>query len=431
MSRTKLLLLVGGGITVFLLALIVGYVLIFGRTNNAPPVTLQTNALTLEFWGLFDSSDVYQPIIDAYKKQHPNITVHYRKFLFDDYEGSLINALASRKGPDIFMIHNSWLAKHQDKLEPSPVANSTSYGDIFVPQTAQDFLRQNKVYGYPLFIDNLALFYNRDLFAKEAFSEPPLTWDEFDTYVKSLTRFSPNGDLLRSGASIGGTSKSVNRATDILLLLLLQNGIEPITSDKHEVAWKADTKMFESAKDALRFYTSFADPSNTLYAWNEKQSYSIDGFFTGKVAMMFNYAYNIPVIKAKAPYLNFAVAPLPSKGAPVTLTNYWGVGVSNQSAFKQEAWNFLDFLTSKEQYTGYIQTTGRLSSRIDFLKTQQDDPLLNPFIKQVREMVTPYQPDQQKFQFIFDEMISSVILHTATLDQALRKAQDRLQLLVQ
>ncbi len=414
-----------------MLALIVGYVLIFGRNNNPLPVTLQTKPLTLEFWGLFDDSDVYQQIIAAYKKEHPNITVHYRKFLFDDYEGSLINALASRKSPDIFMIHNSWLAKHQDKLEPSPKANPSSYGETFVPQTAQDFVRGNSVYGYPLFIDNLALFYNRDLFAKEAFGEAPLTWDEFDTYVKSLTRFSPNGDLLRSGAAMGGTSKSINRATDILLLLLLQNGIEPITSDKHEVAWKTDEKVLESAKDALRFYTSFADPASTLYTWNEKQPYSIDGFFTGKVAMMLNYAYNIPVIKAKAPYLNFSVAPLPSKGRPVTLTNYWGVGVSNQSAFKAEAWNFLDFLTSKEQYTGYIQTTGRLSSRNDFLQTQQADPLLSPFITQVRDMVTPYQPDQAKFQFIFDEMISSVVLHTATLEQALRKAGDRLQLLVQ
>ena len=430
-SRSKLLLLIGGGIAFLLLILIIGYVILFGRSSGATPVVLTTKAITLEFWGVFDDSDVYQPIIDAYQKKHPNISIHYRKFLYDDYEGNLISALASRKGPDIFMVHNTWLSKHQDKLDPSPAPPSSIYSQAFTSQTAQDFVRSNKVYAYPLFIDNLALFYNRDLFAKEGFSEPPLDWDQFSKYVKALTRFSPNGDLLHSGAAIGGSSKTINRATDILLLLFLQNGVEPIDSIKKEIPWKNDPTALASVKDAIRFYAAFADPSDPLYTWNERQQYSIDAFYTGNVAMMFNYAYNIPVIKAKAPYLNFAVARLPRKGGSITLTNYWGAGVSNQAAFKKEAWDFLDFLTSKEQYQGYIQTTGRLSSRSDILETQKDDPLLNPFIQQARDMVTPYQPDEVKLQSIFDELILSATARSATLEEALHKTADRLQLLVQ
>ena len=38
----------------------------------------------------------------------------------DSYENDLRDALAAGNGPDVFLIHNSWLTKHQDKLSPAP-----------------------------------------------------------------------------------------------------------------------------------------------------------------------------------------------------------------------------------------------------------------------------------------------------------------------
>ena len=40
----------------------------------------------LEFWGVFDDSDVYSPLIESFNKQYPNIKIRYTKKNYLDYE---------------------------------------------------------------------------------------------------------------------------------------------------------------------------------------------------------------------------------------------------------------------------------------------------------------------------------------------------------
>lgn len=429
LTRSKLIIFIIIGVVAFLGALAAAYFLIFGGDGgeNPPPAPAQ-KPIVLEVWGLFDDSDIYEPIFSAYTKTNPRVTLRYKKFIWDDYEPTLMDALASQRGPDIFMVHNTWLGKHSGKLSPAPSGGALD----FIKEAHFDFTKGRNTYAFPLFIDNLALFYNKDIFAQEGFSDAPRNWDQFIQYAKALTRFSSDGALERSGVSLGADSGSINRATDILLFLLLQNGVEPFSKNKGAavVTWKDNPEALKAATDALRFYTDFANPSKSFYSWNEDQEYSLDAFAEGKSAMMFNYAYQLEAIKQKAPYVNVATAPLPSKGRPVTIGNYWGFAVSNQSVNKEYAWDFLKFFSQDQQYFPYIKQTGRLSAKEGFLKSQRDDPLLKPFADQVQFMKTPSLPDEKKVQEIFDEMIQKVNSGELTHEQALRLAGDRLQLLI-
>ena len=49
----------------------------------------------------------------------------------------------------------------------------------------QDALQDDKVYGIPLSIDTLALYYNKDHFREAGLVEAPATWNEFVTTVKN------------------------------------------------------------------------------------------------------------------------------------------------------------------------------------------------------------------------------------------------------
>ncbi len=425
-SRTQIILFGVIGIVLGIGVIIGVYFLVFGGRDNGtiPTVLPPPSQKTIEIWGLFDDSDVYQPIIDAYHERNPNVFIRYRKFIWDEYENTLIGALASNRGPDIFMIHNTWMDKHFDKITPAP----SEFNDPFVRTS---FKRGTTAYALPLWIDNLALFYNRHLLAQEGLFDPPRTWEQFQEYIKALTRFSPAGSFLRSGTAMGTDSQSINRAGDILLLLMLQNGVEPFERETKKVSWKDNPEALTAARDALRFYTDFANPSKEAYTWNEDQHYSIDRFWEGNLAMMFNYAYNIDTIKKKAPFLNFALAPLPRKGnaRAITIGNYWGLAVSNKSALKDTAWDFLAFFSSGDQYLAYITQTKRLAAKDDLLETQRDDPLLKPFVDQVPAMYSPYQPDERKIETIFDEMIRNVHRGITTLDEALRIGASSLQLI--
>ena len=425
-------------IAAFLLLIIAGvavYFLIFSKGDKKPVQIIETKTknIELEIWGLFDDISIYSPIINEYQKVHPEVSVSYKKAIFDDYETNLINAIASGKGPDIFYFNNNWVYKHRDKISPIKAQNVPS--DRFIQSTIGDFIQKGLVYGVPLNVDNLALFYNKDLFALQGLSNPPRTWDQFTDYAQVLTKFSSDGNIIRSGASMG-TFDNINRAADILLTLMMQNRVNvfDITTGKVAINKTILSKDGEvnPSEDALRFYTDFANSEKKIYTWNDGFNYSIDAFTSGEVAMMFNYAYNISLIEERAPYLNFGISQVPSqyKNSPITHSNYWALSVSRNSLNPETAWDFINFLTAEENYLKYFEKARVIPAQQKFINIKKTDQLLRPFIDQLIYSKTPYILDQSKVERILKQTINAVTSGALTAKKALEQAEDRLDLII-
>lgn len=397
----------------------------------------------LNFWGLWDGTDVFDPLISEYQEimktavTPVNIKINYKKFEYPEYEKTIIDSLAAGKGPDIWMIHNTWLPTHKEKLAPCPteIMTSTLYKNAFVEVTSQDFIYNNQIYAIALSVDTLALYYNKDFFNSAAITAPPSNWDEFKEAVKKLTKFDENDEIIQAGAAIG-TSRNINRATDILYLLMLQNGTE-MTNEEKTLATLTKSKetkeglSYIPGVDALKFYTDFADPSKAIYTWNPTLHYSLDAFVEEKVAMIFNYAYRMKDIKHRAPKLNFGVAAVPQiKNTPkeVNFANYWGIAVSSTSQHQTEAWRFLTFLGRKENVEKYVAATGRPASRPDVLNNQLQDPNLQIFAKQALTAKSWYQIDSAKIENLFLETIDSVVLGEKEAEQALKDAEKQINI---
>lgn len=428
-DKKKILAIIGAIIFIFIILLFVG--LKEGGRRSA----------SLEIWGLFDEDDVYSDFIKQYTQNNKNVTIKYTKKSIIDYEKELIDALAADKGPDIFLIHNTWLPRYENKIYPMPKTKEfftpISFRETFVDVVYQDLVKNDKIYGIPLYVDTLALYYNRDFFNSEGIPKPPETWEEFLEDVKILTKRNIWGGIERSGAAMG-TAENINRAVDIVYLLMLQTGTE-MTDPEHTRATfnqsiYTQDKALNPGKDALRFYTDFANPVKDVYCWNRQMHYSIDAFAEGKTAMMINYSYHIDTIKEKSPYLNFAIAPVPQiKGREfdVNYANYWAFTVSRKSKNPYEAWRFLMFLSQRENLKKYLEKTKNPTSRRDLIEWQKNDPELKPFVDQVLSAKSWYQVDNQAIEEIFIDMIKSVVLGEATLDQAINKAADQVTVLMQ
>jgi multiple sugar transport system substrate-binding protein len=97
--------------------------------------------------------------------------------------------------------------------------------DNFVDVVSYDvILEDGKVYGLPLSVDTLAMFYNKDLFNNAGISQTPQYWNkEFLQDVKKLTKQDPKKGIIQAGAALGG-STNINRFSDILSVLMMQNG---------------------------------------------------------------------------------------------------------------------------------------------------------------------------------------------------------------
>lgn len=392
----------------------------------------------LEFWGVFDDSDVYQPLILDFNEKFSHIKIKYYKKNFQTYEKELLEAMASGRGPDILMLHNSWAPRYLNKVQAAPVELITlkEVQDNFVDVVYDDFVVNNSLFALPLSVDTLALYYNKDIFNTVGIAQPPQTWEEFTEAVKKLTVVDEKGDIVRAGAAVG-TAYNINRSTDILSLLMLQSGVQMINKQKTGVAFDESVLLegetFYPGRRALEFYTNFANPLKSIYTWNSRLHYSIDAFYEGQTAMMFNYSYHIPTIRAKSPYLNFGISAMPqikTSQKDVNYASYWGLAVSRNSLAPKEAWQFIVWLTNPENTRRYLELTKKPTARRDLISWQRDDLDLGVFAKQALTARSWYQVDNSAIETIFADMIESVVLGKTTVRDALEKAASQVDLLM-
>ncbi|HVY67402.1 MAG TPA: sugar ABC transporter substrate-binding protein [Patescibacteria group bacterium] len=390
-----------------------------------------TKSIVLNFWDPFETSDNFQALFAAYQKLHPNVRIVYTKKDITSYSQDLLDALAAGNGPDIFSINNNWLPQYMDKVVAAPTSTPTfkSYQDSFVDVAASDFTVNQKIYGVPLYVDSLGLYYNKDILGSAGIATPPKTWQELAQDVQKIKRSDSTGYFTLSGLA-AGTNSNVNRAVDILYLMMLQKGAVPYSSD-HTRPTFADSQTQNGNNsspglDALNFYTSFANPASLNYNWNSRSDYSIDAFANGRAAFLYSYAYTAASLKQKNPNLNFDVAPVPQPdlNAPaVNFANYWGEVVSKQSKNAAAAWDFLNFLTSKDSLDKYYAKDKQPASRRDLIALQINDPDIGEFANANLTAKSFYKPDQQKMDDIFGRLIDNVILNGVPAQQALSQAQ--------
>lgn len=406
---------------------------------------------TLVIWNLWDDSDVYEDIIKQFEEMYPYITVKYYKKELNDtgtgtesgYELDLLEAIASDKGPDIFAIHNSWLPKYQDKLVAAPDAAFSGdegypfFKDIFVDSAVYDFQDdRNAVWGVPMSVDTLAMYYNKDILNSAGVAYPPRTWTEVKEAVKKITKLNENrSEVIQAGAALG-TSNNITRPQDILSLMIMQQcgSVSCMTAnDKSSAIFNQDIEdgdsKFNPGENALQFYTDFADVTSPVYTWNpdifkdEGYNYAIDSFAAGKVGMMFNYHHFIPTLEKKNPGLNYDVAAMPQikdSNVRVNYSNYWGFGVAKSSANQQGAWRFLQFLTNENIAKQYLDNTGNPTSMRAFYEGYYSAyEKVKVFVDQSLTAKSWYKADALAEDKILQDMITNVVVNNLPVEEAL------------
>ncbi|MCX7616198.1 MAG: extracellular solute-binding protein [Patescibacteria group bacterium] len=353
-----------------------------GQVSGDPD--FPTGKVQLTIWGMGDPASAFEGVIQAYKNLYKNVEIRY--FKFDDpeaYQKELVNALAERRGPDIFMVHSSWVNENWGKLRPAPakVITPQLVSQIYPEVVFKDFVLSNNVYALPLYLDSLALIYNKDIFSAKGVVFPPSDWEEVLDDVLKIRELDESKKISVPAIALG-TSININNAPEILTLLMIQSG-SPIASSEGGISFDAN------AQKAFDFYLQFSDPLNPYYTWNEGLEDSLSAFASGKLAMMIDFYSSLAKIKEKNPFLNFGVAPLPQiKGASFSrqanLADYWGLGVSAQSPNPYVSWHFIKFfVTNPTLYSQYLQTANHLPALKSLINQglgQENAPFLKGFL---------------------------------------------------
>jgi multiple sugar transport system substrate-binding protein len=305
-----------------------------GNTPQTPGTTGKTgSSVTLTYWGLWETTPVMQEVIDDFEQSHPGIKVNYQQQSYRDYRERLQTAVVGGRGPDIFRFHASWVPMLQQELSPMPasVYSPTEFEQTFYPVATEQLNSGGQLVGVPLMYDGLALYYNEEML-KTANAQPPTTWAELKKLASQLTI--RTGSRIQRGGIALGNSTNVEHFSDILGLLMLQNGADPTNPTS------------TAAQDALIFYTNFIKEDGV---WDSTLPSSTIAFARGDAAMMIAPSWRVHEIQALNPNLKFSIAPVPQlTSTKVTWGTYWAEGVNAQSKYKNESWTFLKYLSSAE-----------------------------------------------------------------------------------
>ncbi|MBI2624554.1 extracellular solute-binding protein [Candidatus Parcubacteria bacterium] len=401
----------------------------------------KNRSVTLTVWGVFDDEDAFAATLSAYQRTHPNTRITYRKKDARDpkrYEQDLLEAFAAGRGPDIFFIHHTWLARYRDKLQAAPtdVLSFKQFQDSFVDVAIEDLTTEGKIYAVPLYVDTLALYYNKDFLNSANIAQPPVTWNDFLAGIPKVRQLGPGGLVARAAATIG-TARNINRSTDVLALLMLQSGTQIVDRKSRRVVMDEtrplpDGTPHQPGMDAVRFYTDFANPLDAgAFTWGLASNFhwSVDAFAEESAAMTFHYAYELPVFRQKNPNLRLGIAKMPqvqNRERDVNYANYWAPAVSFQSQSGRAAWEFLTFASSREGVVSYLQASRRPTARRDLVDELKGDADLGLFHEQALTAKSFYQYDNFRVEQILAEAIEAVVRREKTPAEAIETATNEM-----
>lgn len=361
-------------------------------------------------------------IAESFMSQNPGVKVEIVTVDPRNYEEEVTNALASHKtttnAPDVFSINYQDLPRFAPQLVPAADSlfdslvpnekqrtgkNSVEYVkdlyDNFVYQSCilKDSSGNLKLYGLPMGIDTLALYINNNAIQKairaltdknridNALSQeqlieitkmlqtPPTTWTQLTKMVPYLTV--RDGDTITQSAIAMGTGANIERASDLLQTMMLQNGTQMTSADQNQAAFNLSTSEAGSSKAssipglrALDFYLQFSNPQSSLYTWNSKMPNSVEAFEQDQVAMIVHYAdlYRYLITENQSMKSSVDVQPLPQVTDPSSplaadktktmakMQIEVASSAKGDAKRQKAAWMLIQYVTSKQGASNYI-----------------------------------------------------------------------------
>jgi ABC-type glycerol-3-phosphate transport system substrate-binding protein len=386
-------------------------------------------------WGTFANPDILK-IFDDINSNNKGLIVNYVRKSQATYQQSLIEAFASGTGPDLFFITPDMVVKNEKFIYTIPFASypEKTYRDTFI-DGADIYLAKDGVLGFPVIVDPMVLYYNKDLLANEGIARPLAYWDELFAANSIFTKKKNDGTILQSLIALGRYD-NVNHAKDILATLLLQNGNKIVSRDNTgsiSAVLTQDSSMsaVSTAETVMNFFVEFSNPSDTAYSWNRALPSSLDMFTGGKLVYYLGRASELFKIQSVNPNLAFDVTDVPQTKGAVSKRVYgeiYALAVNKKSANISSAFAVGGLLTSPETTTAFSTTLSLPPAQKTLLSNKPSDPYLFTFFNSAIVSRSWLDPNIDRSNAIFGELVQNILSNKLSASDALSKAQGQLEI---
>ncbi|MBW0000591.1 MAG: extracellular solute-binding protein [Verrucomicrobia bacterium] len=394
-----------------------------GMAQNSVQGPVPSGNVIFSFWGI--ASQPWQVMIDDFQKTYPNLKVKWTKYSTDEIKQAVRVASAAGKLSDAWFNWGGSLASpyeeggHALELTPELMA---AYGvDKHIVPAALELARHNgKLYGVPVWVRPMTIFYKKSLFDKYGLSAPK-TFEELEQVCQTL-----KSKGITPIACGGKFSWMTMRTTDFFI----EHYAGPATHDK--------LFALEESYNSPAVIQAFAK----LKEWVGK-GYFNDGFisldpdqalpllFQDRAAMIFQgpWIEDQNVIRSHQDPKNYVPIIAPSDQKPVRISGFqeqiqfWS---KSKGDAQKAALLFASFITTPEIAQRHISEFGAPSAVTGVLPSE-DHPITSQMAKWLQGEVQLYLPtDQavpQEIVNAFFQAQDSVVLGTITPEAAAAQIQ--------
>jgi multiple sugar transport system substrate-binding protein len=383
---------------------------------------------SIQIWEGYTGADAkaFAHLVAEYQAQHPGQKV---STLFVNNDNTLQKVLTAVRGgspPDIAYLYGSWapnVAQIPQVVDLTQVVkrSGVNWNDFWTGERAVATVN-GKVIGIPALVDNLAVVYNKELFAKAhlPLPGPDWTWQQFVADAQKLT--SPSIKQYGSAYVTPGSEDTVWHWE----ALLWEAGGQLLSADGKNAAF--DSAAGLASLNTLRTMSvtdksMYLDPTDSAYA---------NLFNSGKIGMLVTGPWDL----ANFPNVKYGVQVMPTypgtSGGHQTISgpDNWVI-FNNGAARTAAAEQFVLWLSAPSQVRYFSLQTGELpirqsvSQQPGFINQMNTAlPGVGTFVdnlgnvKQARPQITQYP----KISQILGTMIVSVLLGQSQPQAALSTA---------
>jgi len=382
----------------------------------------------IQIWEGFTGTEAktFSHLVSEYEAQHPGQKVSSLYVNNDDTLQKVLTAVRGGSPPDIAYLYGSWapnVAEIPQVVDLTQVVKQpgVDWNDFWTGERAVATVN-GKVIGIPALVDNLAVVYNKTLFAKAhlAVPGPNWTWQQFVADAQKLT--DPAIKQYGTAYVTPGTEDTVWHWE----ALLWEAGGQLLSADNKTAAFDsaAGLTSLETLRTmAVTDKSMYLDPTDSAYG---------NLFNSGKIGMLVTGPWDL----SSFPNVHYGVQIMPSypgsSGGHQTISgpDNWVI-FNNGSAHVSAAEQFLLWLTAPAQVKYFSLQTGDLPTRQSVaqqasVSTQMNAALpgVSTFVANLGnvEQARPQIPQYPKISQILGTMIVSVLLGQSQPQAALASA---------
>lgn len=347
-----------------------------GGSDTAEPVSYEvTEPITITWWHALEEqyADTVEKIVNDFNNSQDLITVKAEYVgSYSEVNEALVAANAAGDGlPAITVANTPYVAQYGEgglTEDLTPYIEATGYdvedfGDGMIAASQYE----GKQVSLPFLISTQIMFYNKDM-ADEMGITMPSTWEEMDTFMKEGTVKAADGTTETYATIIPGWDQWYFET------FYLNQGVKIINDDQVTTDLNSDTaveiaaKLKEWCDNGYTYWTGTADDASSNMRNN---------FISGKALSVI---HTTSLYDTYVDQCDFEVGMAWLPGGETKNQEIGGcvllIPSKNDQATKNAAWQFMQYLCSKEVNMAWAEGTGYMPTRKSVLETEEGKAFL-------------------------------------------------------